>query len=474
LRDLREQSSGYRPPVWLVCHLLALAAFVFLTSLVFERPTDPARLSAAWFAAWIALASATLLPWLLALAPGRFWLRLVRQEHTALLMGALLGIFMWMLIEMLVRQEAPLAQKELWSFLSNLTLRLVYLLLGWVYSDLVYQPEALLVGTASFPVEITYACSGIEGISLITVFLAAYLWLFRKELRFPQVFWLFPLGILAIWLANAVRIAMLIAIGTSFSPEIAGRGFHVQAGWIAFTLIALGAIVLSHRMGFFSATKPGSPVIETGNPLAAGLLVPLMILMATSMITAAFSASFDMLYPLHVVAAAAALWYYRKAYSGLGWLWSWQAAAMGGVVFLLWMLLEPSVDDGQKAELARGLAELSTGLAAVWLAFRVLGSVIIVPLVEELAFRGYLLRKLIAPDFENVRPNQFTWFSFIVSSLLFGLLHERFLAGTMAGMVYALALYRRGQLGDAVLAHMTTNALIAICVLVQERWALWS
>jgi CAAX prenyl protease-like protein len=110
----------------------------------------------------------------------------------------------------------------------------------------------------------------------------------------------------------------------------------------------------------------------------------------------------------------------------------------------------------------------------VWLTFRVLGSVIVVPLAEELAFRGYLLRKLIARDFENVPLDQFTWVSFIGSSVLFGLLHGRWVAGTLAGMAYAWAVYRRGQLGDAVLAHMTTNALIAACVLLQGRWALWS
>ena len=388
-------------------------------------------------------------------------------------MGVLLGIYIWMLTGMLTRAEAPLAQKELWNVLSDLTLRLVYALLGWVYSDLVYQPETSVVGTASFPVEINYACSGVEGISLIGLFLALYLWLFRKELRFPQALWLFPLAIVAIWLANIVRIATLIAIGTSFSPAIAERGFHTYGGWIAFTLIAFGAIALSHRMRFLAVTEPGPSIVRNSNPLPAALLVPLMVLMATSMVTLAFSAGFEALYPLQVVAAAAALWHYRKAYSALGWSWSWQGAGIGVAVFLLWMALEPSVDSNE-TELARGLAERSAWSAGVWLAFRVFGSVIIVPLVEELAFRGYILRKLIARDFENVPFDRFTWLSFIMSSVLFGLLHGRWVAGILAGMAYALALYRRGQLGDAVLAHMTTNALIAVCVLFWGRWALWS
>ena len=151
-----------------------------------------------------------------------------------------------------------------------------------------------------------------------------------------------------------------------------------------------------------------------------------------------------------------------------------QRQAVAGGVFLRWMLLEPRTDD-QQTELAMGIARLSTEWAAVWLAFRVFGSVILTPLAEELAFRGYLLRKLIAADFERVCSDQLIWLSLIVSSVLFGLLHgERWLAGTLAGMVYALVLSRRGQLGDAVLAHVTTNGLIAIWVLIQGRWVLWS
>jgi exosortase E/protease (VPEID-CTERM system) len=473
ISDLRKHSSRHRWLMWLAFHVLAFASFAVVTALIFTTPINPAHLSAPWFYGWIALLSATLLLWLFALAPGYFWLRLIRQEHKALLIGCLLGIGAWMLMGMLNRQEAPLGQKEFWNSLSMPTLQLVHSMLGWVYSDLVYQPEEFLLGTASFQVKISYACSGIEGISLITIFLVIYLWLFRKNLRFPQCFWLFPLGITVIWLANAVRIAMLIAIGASFSPEVALQGFHAQAGWIAFTLIALGAIALSSRMQFFAITEPIFPVERTRKPLAVALLVPLLVMMAASMLTSAFSSGFDELYPLRVIAIAVVLYYFRAAYNGLGWQVSWQAPAMGVAVFLVWMLLEPDADSSQTA-LSQGLAELTSGSAAIWLIFRVFGSVIAVPLAEELAFRGYLIRKLIAKDFENVPLGQFSWFSFMLTSLLFGLLHERWFAGTLAGMGYALALYRRGQLGDAVIAHMTTNALIAIFVLTQAKWSLWS
>jgi exosortase E/protease (VPEID-CTERM system) len=474
LGNLLEQSSEYRWLNRLALHIFAFVAFAVTTALIFAMPIDPARLSAPWFAAWFVLAGTTLLLWLLAIAPGHFWLQLIRQDYKALLMGCLLGVSAWVLIKILSQYETSLlGQREFWDSLATPTLQLVHSLLSWFYADLVYRPEAFLLGTASFQVEITYACSGIEGISLVTIFLAIYFWLFRNELRFPQVFWLFPLGIIATWLANAVRIAMLIAIGASYSPEVALRGFHAQAGWIAFTLIAIGAIALSNRMQFFTASKPEFSVVRTDKPLAAALLVPLLALMAASMLTSASTGGFDVLYPLRVVAIALVLCYFRRSYKGLGWQWTWQAPAIGIAVFVIWILLEPNVDSSKTA-LSQGLAELTNGTAVAWLVFRVLGSVIAIPLVEELAFRGYLIRKLIAKDFENVPLGQFSWFSFVLTSVLFGLLHDRWIAGTLAGMGYALALYHRRQLGDAVIAHMTTNALIAIFVLTQARWSLWT
>jgi len=474
LGDLREESVENRWQIWLVFHILALAAFVAVTEFIFGKPANPAYFSMLWFASWFSLACATLLLWLLALAPRHFWLRLIRHEHMALCMGCLLGIGAWMLIGVLSLYETSLlGQNEFWNSLSRPTLQLVHSLLGWFYTDLVYRPEAFLLGTSTFQVKITYACSGIEGISLITIFLTIYIWLYRKELRFPQVFWLFPIGIIFIWLANVIRIAMLISIGASLSPQVALEGFHKQAGWIAFTLIAIGAIALTNQMRFFTLSKPDYSVDRAGKSLATALLVPLGVLMAARMLTSATSSGFDTFYPLRVVAVVMILYYFRKSYKSLGWKWTWHAPAIGTVVFIMWILLEPDVDS-RDTGLSQGLSELTAESAAIWLAFRVLGSVITVPLVEELAFRGYLIHKLVEQNFENVPLGKFTLFSFILSSVLFGLMHKHWLAGTLAGMGYAFALYRRGQLGDAVIAHMTTNALIAILVLTQKRWSLWS
>jgi CAAX prenyl protease-like protein len=142
---------------------------------------------------------------------------------------------------------------------------------------------------------------------------------------------------------------------------------------------------------------------------------------------------------------------------------------------VIWLALEPlSASTRTDASLGTDLARLPSRWAAIWLAFRVIGSVVTVPLAEELAFRGYLTRRLIASDFESVPLGRYTWTSCLVSSILFGAVHGRWFAGTIAGLVFAHALSRRGELTDAVLAHATTNALLAAYVLTTETWSLWT
>jgi CAAX prenyl protease-like protein len=109
-----------------------------------------------------------------------------------------------------------------------------------------------------------------------------------------------------------------------------------------------------------------------------------------------------------------------------------------------------------------------------WLTARVLAASVTVPIAEELAFRGYLMRRLVAADFDRVDPRHFTWFSLAVSSLVFGAMHgSSWLAGSAAGLVYGWLYTRSGRIGDPVIAHATTNILLAASVLVLRQWQFW-
>lgn len=461
---LAAKAQGFLWLGWLLLHGVAFAAFFQLTGDMFEAAATGAFPPGLRVAEWLLAATAMLALWLLASAPLGYWLKLATHEWLAWLGAATAGAAAWGLGEL---------TREFWRPLAAGTFWLAKNLLGLIYKHVLYDETDHVLGTPDFMVSIAPQCSGYEGIGLVTAFLALYLWLFRARIRFPQAWLLFPLGALTIWVANAVRISVLIILGTSYSREVALGGFHSQAGWIAFAAIALGLIILTERFHLFTKApdRPQEPTLEYHDHLSSALLVPLLVLMGSIMLTSALSGGFDKFYPLRPILTGLALWHYRSIYRHWDWRWSWFAPAIGVGVFAVWLWLEP---ESTSTVMADSLAKLSPTARGVWLTFRVVGSVLLVPLVEELAFRGYLMRRLVAADFEKIQLDHFTWLSFIGSSLAFGLVHGRWLAGTLAGMAYAMAVYRRGRLGDAVVAHMTTNGLIAMYVLAFERWSLWS
>ena len=176
-----------------------------------------------------------------------------------------------------------------------------------------------------------------------------------------------------------------------------------------------------------------------------------------------------------MLSAIVVFWYFRTITRICTGDRSWQTVVVGVGVFGLWSALEPA---SRNIEAMRAIPESRESMprlwAIGWLAARVIGSIVVIPLAEELAFRGYLTRRLIAADFQAIREGSFTWSSFLLSSILFGVLHQRRLAGTAAGMLFAVAYYRRGKLIDAVLAHSITNFLITLTVLSSGEYYNWS
>ena len=155
-----------------------------------------------------------------------------------------------------------------------------------------------------------------------------------------------------------------------------------------------------------------------------------------------------------------ALGAYGRTYRAPAWRETWRvsgtAVLMGGLVAALWLglgRLWPSAGD------AAGPSPLPSAPVVL---LRALTTVLVVPLAEELAFRGFLARRVSTPTFDTLSPRAITPLGIGVSSLAFGLLHERALAGVVAGVAYALAYRARGRLADAVLAHATTNAVLVV------------
>jgi CAAX prenyl protease-like protein len=216
---------------------------------------------------------------------------------------------------------------------------------------------------------------------------------------------------------------------------------------------------------------------EAGSPVAA-YLVPFLAILAASFVAKSASGAFEWLYPLRFVAAVVVLWYFRAEYRKLSWRIGWQGPVTGLVVFAIWMT--PTLW-GLWHGSAAGLSSLGVALAGLspagrltWIAFRVVAAVITVPIAEELAFRGFLARRMVAAEFERVPFSGLTAMAIGVSSVAFGLMHgASWVVGILAGLAYAGVAKWRGRLGDAVVAHATTNLLLAVWVLARGDWAQW-
>jgi CAAX prenyl protease-like protein len=107
------------------------------------------------------------------------------------------------------------------------------------------------------------------------------------------------------------------------------------------------------------------------------------------------------------------------------------------------------------------------------IAMRALGAVLVVPLMEELFWRSFLMRWIDRRDFLSLAPAAVSWVGVIASSVVFGLEHDLWLGGLAAGLVYAQLYRRLGNLWYAILAHATTNLALAAWVIHQRNWAYW-
>ncbi len=364
-----------------------------------------------------------------------------------------------------------------WKPATDLTFETVHALLRLVLANVFADRSTMSIGTPNFHVEITAWCAGFEGTALMLVFGVAWLGFFRREYRFPQALALIPAGMAVMWIANALRIWALILIGVAGAPDVAINGFHSQAGWIAFNCIAVGFVVLSRRVAWFTGVRHEPAQIESpaaGHNPTAAYLMPFVVVMAAGMIASAASSGFEWLYPLRVIAVAIVLWYFRSKYAELDWRFGWFSAMAGIAVLALWLGLDRISGAHSENGIGAGLAALPAAGRITWLAFRTIGAVVTVPIAEELAFRGFLIRRVKSADFESLSPRYWTYISILASSVAFGLLHgERWLAGSLAGLIYAAAFLRRGRIGDAVFAHALTNAALAAWVLWSGRWDLW-
>jgi CAAX prenyl protease-like protein len=148
------------------------------------------------------------------------------------------------------------------------------------------------------------------------------------------------------------------------------------------------------------------------------------------------------------------------------------AVLVGIAVFLAWISI------GQEwAVLSRssGFVPLNADgtLDVARTAFRLAGLALVVPVMEELFWRSFLLRWITRQDFLSLEPRRAGPWAVVITTALFAVEHERWLAGAAAGTAYALLYMRTGNLWMPILAHAVTNAILGGWIVATGNWHFW-
>ena len=185
------------------------------------------------------------------------------------------------------------------------------------------------------------------------------------------------------------------------------------------------------------------------------------------------------LYPLKAIATAGVLYAFKGHYHELkirdfaNIPSTLAACGIGLLVFMLWIRMDWALTASTAPQGFNPSLLPGRNIPILMTSIRIAGAVLVVPLMEELFWRSFLIRTIIDKDFDTIPMGTFTWASFLITVVLFGLEHNYILAGVMAGVFYNVLLYRTKSLAQCVLAHAITNLALAWYVVATGKWQFW-
>ena len=185
---------------------------------------------------------------------------------------------------------------------------------------------------------------------------------------------------------------------------------------------------------------------------------------------------------VRIVILTAVLWRFSRSVLDLK-VRHWVGTlGLGVLIFLLWIAPDrifPAYrqiflfHNGVVGSVHSSLSEADRHNPGVlWL--RTLRAAILVPVIEELFWRGWLMRWLIKPDFERIPLGAYQAFSFWTVAVLFASEHGPYWdVGLVAGILFNLWMIRTKSLGDLIAAHAIANLCLSGYVVAAGKWDYW-
>ena len=227
-----------------------------------------------------------------------------------------------------------------------------------------------------------------------------------------------------------------------------------------------------------SATPARAPVESNSLPYVVPFAAFFALLIAADYVT--FLGQWE--FPLRVAVVAAVLYVFSRHVLDLRVTQPIASVLLGVAVFAIWIgpdLLFPGYRDhwlfqnSVFGSLKSSVADEYRSNAMV-LFFRSLRAVVLVPIIEELFWRAWLMRWLINSDFERVPLGTYAAQAMWITALLFASEHGPYWdVGLITGLLYNWWMIRTKRLGDCILTHGVTNACLCIYVIAAGKWEYW-
>jgi CAAX prenyl protease-like protein len=188
---------------------------------------------------------------------------------------------------------------------------------------------------------------------------------------------------------------------------------------------------------------------------------------------------YPIVYAVKVVVVAALAWACRETWRDLrplpGMAGLALATVLGLVVTALWVGLDGYYPElpfqGKRTSFDPGV--LPPAARWAFIAVRMIGLVVLVPLIEELFWRSFLMRWVIDADFDRVPIGRVTPLAAVVTSVCFGLAHPEWLPGLLTGLIWAWLLHATKSVSACVVSHAVANLALGLYVIATGDWKYW-
>ncbi len=183
-------------------------------------------------------------------------------------------------------------------------------------------------------------------------------------------------------------------------------------------------------------------------------------------------------YTLKTILVGLLLFFWRRFYAEL-WMKSHPRDIAIGIlaglgVLLFWVGMEGYLPQLSESKgISPYLTEGRKSIIFLNIFFRLLGTALVVPVMEELFWRSFLMRYFINKKFYEVPLGTYTHFSFWAVAVLFALEHFRIIPGLLAGVTYGWLICWSKNLRVSIVSHLVTNLGLGIYVLFTHQWKFW-